>query len=473
MARRKNSAELLDILKRIHIEEKERNARQIQEERSSVYSAEAGIHENVSKPASRLREFLVSKEPRERPADPGRIRRAFLSLLSGKSGERTGSGLFLKKPPKEEESPLAPSRFGTLRSALPLLAGKKSRSSSSEVKETFEETPSAVGATPAAPVEGITKEAERGEIFPTSPSKHRPAVRGFEEHSLVERSLEKTSTPAQDSAVSRKEPQEIQKILEGHPPGKTEDSRPGPAEEVKASSAGIQKPVEKPLFGSPAQEVGILTRVARRLWGAEISGSLRKRVEIPVLTISLYVVVALGAMLVMSLFLNQGDQVDRERLKILGGEEEFSSEQDQEAFLSSIDILEPNQEAPPPIRNEESPPAQIEPAEDGKSTIPPGGDGVVHTGESNQEGFYVQIQAFVLPGEVPDIVEHLKAIGYRSIWVRPKRDNFFDLLLGPYPDYDLAKEESGNFVNLMKDNPLRGIRGAKWNNPFVYRYKKH
>ena len=87
------------------------------------------------------------------------------------------------------------------------------------------------------------------------------------------------------------------------------------------------------------------------------------------------------------------------------------------------------------------------------------------------DGYYIQVQAWVLENHALSIIDHVKSFGYQRFWLMPMKRNkdVFILRLGPFPDSKQAKAERNRFVELMKKSPpsRQGLRNLKWDDSFI------
>jgi hypothetical protein len=99
----------------------------------------------------------------------------------------------------------------------------------------------------------------------------------------------------------------------------------------------------------------------------------------------------------------------------------------------------------------------------------------IFTGDRAPSGWYVQIQSMVSREHADGIVEHLRSLGYRSIWKRPMVNagknppgsfQSYILRLGPYPGKQPALEELALFKKVIEENPPKMPSRLRWN-PFV------
>jgi hypothetical protein len=250
--------------------------------------------------------------------------------------------------------------------------------------------------------------------------------------------------------------------------------------------------IRRPLFGFSRDEGGlrgILARAAQKLVGEAISGGLRQRVEIRLVTLGLYAAVAVLAMLVVALILNSPGR-DRNRENQLIDDMETSAP----GPPLPLEIVPPGRSALPDVKNIVIEPAAQAKGANGKSeqgggpregaaappeTRSPAGELAqekVWTGQRGPPGWYVQVQGTVSPEHAELIIEHLKNLGFRSIWKRPQVQvqgsptvETYLIRLCPYPTKEAAEAEKAKFQQLIKQNPLKRPKLRFWD-PYVAKY---
>ncbi len=492
-ARRKNSAEMLDILRRMSRDERARGSHQAQKSNPpadplketggrppapKVTVAAMRIEARRSGDAPLFEPGrLKEKEGEAAPARPitSQIRRAFLSVLSGGKGSGPASrkdahllppfgvpeGHSGKTTDGEEteerlataggEEPLSlspPPRARALLAgaALPsVLSAAAQLPGGAPVSAHAELAPHPPARTPFSPPEGGVKEW---------PGTALPAA------DLDVFSVRGTSLPA--PPADRKEPEVPAPEVPAPPPAAEPPESRG--EDTPLPEATAARAPRKPLFGPDGSTQKLFAVLASRLWGEEISGGLKKRVEIRVVTIGLYVVVALGAMLLMAFILNPRDSGDRDKLLPMESQE---SEEGDASALQKLETIGSGPRIPPAVRNAEEKP-------EGPSAAASGGTeaaGKIRVITGNKgKGWFMQVRAFLTDREAKQVIEHLESIGYRSVWQRPDhRDaNFYSLLVGPFATEKEADAEVPRYKDLMTKNPLRKPR-LKFTEPYVPR----
>ena len=229
--------------------------------------------------------------------------------------------------------------------------------------------------------------------------------------------------------------------------------------------------------------VEYIHRVVKVCVGDEISGGLSKRVEVRVITLALYGVVALGAMLGVAVMIDRGSKDNEKQVQDVLGQDGavFGSaasaggvgtpptELTETPVASGIpaELRNVAVEGPPPEPPQQ--PAGERPVREAKEAAP-AVEGL-WDGSRAPRGHYVQIQSGVAAEHVDAMIAHLRAVGFTRIWKRsrPFSTGGFSLLLGPYPTRAEADKVIPVFYRTLKEKPLRHPR-VRWADLFSIPY---
>ena len=452
MARRKNSAEMLDILRRIT---NERNK---------------APKSSVNPVAGRLAEAPPKPPAGDAVSPLAAARRGLMSILSGGAHrEERSSGVGRRWTGAE----------------APASAVRSAMAPEVSVEAMGARAGSALGSASRGPdAPGLR---DRG-IFGRGTDRGEGLGMSFEMPAGIGLGEPLSEAPA-GSLGSRRIPLEAPKgtAADAHPPVgvRSESSGTdagkalalgGPSEAIKdpgtrgaagPGASGVlgkaygSQPMKPLLGGSGDREESILRRAVRVLVGEEIAGGLGKRVEVRLVTISLYIAVALGAMLIMAFLMNGIPTEDRTR-EIAGTEETNRSAE----IMEKLEIVPPGSGMPPALRNVDGTPSPSTP--DGGSPEDAAADTFrIQKGDGRvaDNGCYVQIQAKSSDEEAQTIIEHLKTLGYKGVWLKPNGEKALDIRIGPYASRVEAAKEVLRFKSLIKKNPPKKLR-RDWSDAF-------
>ena len=510
MARRKNSAEMLDILRRMNRDQKARAPQPPQKSGATDAPGdegragpaepttlrapgevqglgEAGGRQETPFKSSRMEIDLKLKEGE---GGPGRIRKAFLSVISGGRGAAVSPKEERVLPPfgdqesidREEDPGRLPIAAGGREEPMSLAGPGRSRSKAAEAK--LGGAAQTVGAAGSAslPREGaIAPHAEYAPLGPRSPfsppeggvkewpgAAFSPAPPGiFSPRETAPSPPAKAGgSPEADAAAlpAKHSPAASPTDPDGpHPAGDGRDGAGAPDQDAGGGPEDSQAEPwtatsrtaapRRALFAASAYPRQIFSDLAGRLRGRAILAGLRKGFQVRMVTLGLYAVVAIGAMLLMAFILNPHDPGSRKNELPPDGPEADPVDL---SALRNLEITPAGPGVPPPVRNvEQKAPAPQAPEAADTGAVTTEGGVRIDSSKKGQKGWYVQVRAFLNDKECELIIEHLKLLGYKSLWKQPNGKGFYWLLLGPYPTKKDADAEILSYKDLMAKNPLK------------------
>ncbi len=510
MARRKNSAEMLDVLRRITQEDKARRLKQLQKTSPPLQPA-AEIFRVFSKKAdSPGEQQRAAEQPGagEGPVDPmamaaASTQSASPSISPAPGGPLSPGGsarsLFAGPPLRTEGQAEPPNRLR--RSFLSVLAGGRTRvpvlaeapaMAASLVKaapETAQETASPEAATVHAaggdaPELEARLSGEGPDSFARTPVES-PAVSA----ARFSNSDSKPARAAGTGSFARGGAGEEGAGGAGLGAG-AEPERGDEAGHIQARSGGGPQEgsgfafPRKPLFSVPADEGGLRglwSRFTNVLVGEGLVRGVKETLESRIGSIALYVAVALAALLVVILYTNNPGDENPEAEKLL---QSLAPGPDSAAAPQppiELELVPAGQNVPPEVRNIErsgsdSAPKATQQAQGTGPSADPSQKAGVWKGETGPRGHYIQVQSAVLTEHTEAIVSYLGELGYRSIWLRPMRKIVVDggkaietfiIRLGPFESSKVAEDEKKNYLQLTKEKPFRSKPRINLRDPFV------
>jgi hypothetical protein len=513
LARRKNSAEMLDVLRRMHQDERAKRAREAQKPElppaAPPPSAERFQRGDETERGDHFESpSRIPLEP-EVVAAPEAARPSFLAVLrGGRSGAAAGARTTPEAPlPIEARTAglLPVGNGGAPRfkpEDLPVGASGDGVDAGGADAGGADAGGVDVGGAAGVHPEGSAPESRKGREAAAEVSvrrRRRKRGRSMSEKSRLEAREEAPEPPeAVLSASSGAAPSvgtlaqatlvagAAEPVLEpfrmaaaaGEPAPSAQSAIPEAAASPPAGGSSAPEPARRPLFAASGETAGLRPILARALRGLS-GGGLKKRVEVRLVTIALYAAVALLAMLVVAFFMNDRDRErQRENERVVNQTIEQGKEGEEPAKAAPlIENVPVPRGIAPEVRNvveaEAGPPGapgpEVKPAPPGAAGTTSSGSGRdpadgVWIGDRGPDGWYIQIQSMVSAEHSKLIIDHLKKIGYTSIWQRPNKVDHFIIRLGPYPSKPSAETEMERFKRLMKEQPLSKPR-LKWTGP--------
>ncbi len=486
MARRKNSAEMLDVLRRITQEEKARRLKQLQKSSAPL------------QPAAEIFR-VVAKKP-DAGGGPGDSDVLDAAAAAAQAG--TSRALFAGPPLKAEspaENPIAtehlanriapPNRLS--RSFLSVLSGGRTRVPAPTDAPAMAASLAQLASQPVASQRSTAEEGTDQDGAPQNgPVEQAVGPQGSIQPAAVAVGLEGPSARA--ARLAGASPDSIPEPDEGPPDrGRSEDAFRHGDERAASGFADARKP----LFSVPADEGslrGFWVRCTNVLVGEGMARGIKETLESRIGSIALYVAVALAALLVVILYTNNSGDENPEGEKLLQSTARADPASGDAGSPASapqspiaLELIPGGQNLPPEVRNIESAESERSPKPSPKANQPhppgaaPQGDAQanlrVWKGDTGPRGHYIQVQSAVLAEHTDPIVAYLGELGYRSIWVRPMRKieaiETYIIRLGPFETERAAKEEMQNYLQLTKNKPFRSKPRINLRDPYVLLYQ--